>query len=183
MNEEAHSTHGTAAVPPKHGAEGQPNVMNVAPQMMGLTWLVFGLVAALLYKLAWKPILKALDQREATIRQSLDNATKLRDELDKLEQQRCAVLAEADRKSRDVLADARKAAGETAAMIEQKARAEAQALVENAKREIAAAEEKAKDGLRQEAAELALGAASRLLQENLTDAKNRALTDQLIQKL
>ena len=184
MNEEAHSTHSTtAAVPPKHGEEGQPNVMNVAPQMMGLTWLVFGIVAALLYKLAWKPILKALDEREATIRQSLANAAKLRDELDKLEQQRREMLAEADRKSRDVLADARKAAGETAAMIEQKARAEAQALVENAKREITAAEEKAKDGLRREAAELALGAASRLLQENLTDAKNRALTDQLIKKL
>jgi len=157
--------------------------MKIEPKMLMLTWVSFGIVAALLYKLAWKPILRALEQREATIRQSLDNAAKLRDELSKLEEQRGAVLAEADRKSRDVLADARKAAGETAAMIEQKARAEAQALVENARREITAAEEKAKDGLRREAAELALGAASRLLQENLTDAKNRALTDQLIQKL
>ncbi len=183
MKAEAQETHGTASVPPKHGAEGQPNVMNVAPQMMGLTWLVFGIVAALLYKLAWKPILGALEKREASIRQSLDNAAKLRDELDKLEQQRREVLAEAERKSRDVIAEARKAAGETAAVIEQKARAEAQLLVENAKREITAAEEKAKAALRQETAELALSAASRLLQANLDDAKNRSLTDQLIQKL
>jgi len=69
MKAEEQTTHGTAAVPPKHGEEGQPNVMNVAPQMMGLTWLVFGIVAALLYKLAWKPILGALEKREATIRQ------------------------------------------------------------------------------------------------------------------
>jgi F-type H+-transporting ATPase subunit b len=183
MNEDAHSHPGTAAAAPKHGEAGPPNVMKVDPQMIGLTWLVFGLVAALLYKLAWKPILRALEQREALIRQSLDNAAKLRDELGKLDQQRQEVLAEADRKARDVLAEARKAAGETAAQIEQKARGEAQALVENARREITAAEEQAKAGLRQETATLALAVASRLLQENLTDAKNRALTDQLIQKL
>ena len=183
MNEATHSTTGTAEVPPPHGGEHAPGVMNVAPTMMGLTWLVFGIVAALLYKLAWKPILKALDEREATIRQSLDNAAKLRDELDKLEQQRHEVLAEADRKSRDVVAEARKAAGETAALIEQKAHTTAQALVENARREITAAEEQAKAALRRETAELALAVASRLLHENLDDAKNRALTDQLIQKL
>ncbi len=183
MNEEAHNTQGVAAVPPKHGEADAPGVMSVAPTMMGLTWLVFGIVAAMLYKLAWKPILKALDQREATIRQSLDNAAKLRDELAKLELQRTEVLAEADRKSRDVIAAARKVAGETAALIEQKARAEGQQLVENARREITAAEEQAKAALRQETAELALAAASRLLGENLTDAKNRALTDQLIKNL
>ena len=183
MNEDAHNLQGTAAVPPKHGEEGTPGVMNVAPTMMGLTWFVFAIVAALLYKLAWKPILKALDEREATIRQSLANAAKLRDELDKLEQQRREMLAEADRKSRDVIAEARKAAGETAALIEQKAHSTAQALVDNARREITAAEEQAKAALRRETAELALAVASRLLHENLDDAKNRALTDQLIQKL
>jgi len=93
------------------------------------------------------------------------------------------VLAEVDRKSRDMLAEARKAAGETAAIIEQKAHSAAQMLVDNARREITAAEEKAKAALRQETAELALAAASRLLGENLDDARNRALTDQLIKKL
>ena len=103
MNEDAHNLQGTAAVPPKHGEEGTPGVMNVAPTMMGLTWFVFAIVAALLYKLAWKPILKALDEREATIRQSLANAAKLRDELDKLEQQRREMLAEADRLTRPMV--------------------------------------------------------------------------------
>ena len=183
MNDEAHIHQSTTAAPTQHGEAGEPNVMNPAPTMMLWTWFVFLIVVVILYKLAWKPILNALEQREATIRQSLDNAAKLRDELDKLEQQRSAVLAEADRKSRDVIAEARKAAGEAAAAIEQKARTEAQGLVENAKREIQAAEEKAKAAIRKETAELALSAASHLLQENLDDAKNRALTDQLIQKL
>jgi F-type H+-transporting ATPase subunit b len=183
MNEAAHTAHATVGVPPPHAAEGTPNVMDVSATMMGWTWGVFALVAIILYKLAWKPILGALEKREETIRQSLANAAKLRDELDRLEQQRREVLAEADRQSRDVLAAARKTAGETASAIEQKAHVAAQGLVENAKREIHAAEEKAKAGLRQAAAELALAAASRVLQENLDDAKNRALTDQLIQKL
>jgi F-type H+-transporting ATPase subunit b len=183
MNEVAHTEHATVGVPPKHGAEGTPNVMEVSATMMWWTWGIFTLVAIILYKLAWKPILGALEKREETIRQSLDNAAKLRDELDKLDQQRRDVLTEAERQSRDVLTEARKVAGVTANAIEQKAHAAAQGLVENAKREIQAAEEKAKAALRQETAELALAAASRLLQENLDDAKNRALTDQLIQKL
>lgn len=183
MNDEAHIHQGTTTVPAPHEAAGEPNVMNPAPAMMLWTWFVFLIVVVILYKLAWKPILRALENREVTIRQSLDNAAKLRDELDKLEQQRREVLAEAERKSRDVIADARKAAGEAANAIEQKARVEAQGLVENAKREIHVAEEKAKAAIRKETAELALTVASRLLQENLDDTKNRALTDQLIQKL
>ena len=92
-------------------------------------------------------------------------------------------MAEADHKAREILSAAHQAAGELADTIENKARGEARALVENARREIADATQQAQATLRRESAELAIAAASKLLQENLDTVKNRALTEQLIRKL
>ena len=60
------------------------NPVAISFPLMILTWITFIVVTVILYRVAWKPILRALEQREATIRQSLENAAKLRDELAKL---------------------------------------------------------------------------------------------------
>ena len=178
------STQAVLEMPGRGGAEAKPpGLVDIAPGMMIWVWVTFLLFMVILTKVAWKPILAALDQREKTLRQSLENATRLREELAQLGQQRQTVLAEADHKAREILGAAHQAAGELADTIENKARGEARALVENARREIADATQQAQATLRRESAELAIAAASKLLQENLDTVKNRALTEQLIRKL
>jgi len=176
--------HATQAVPGSEAAEPPPNAL-VAPDVTILiwVWVTFLLFMFILTKVAWKPILAALDKREETIRQSLDNAARLREELAQLDQRRQALLAEAEAKARAVLTAAHQTAGQLAADIGNQARAEARALVENARREIEEATQQARVTLRRESAHLALAAAAKLLQANLDDARNRELTDELIRKL
>lgn len=177
-------THGatTAAIEqPAHGAAHDgPNPVRIDAPMVALTWITFGLMAAVLYKVAWKPVLAALQKREDDIRRALDEAQKTREEYARIDQKRQQVIGEADAKARELVEGARKAATEAAAVIENKAREEAQILVANAQREIRAAQDKAVAELRRESAELAVNVARKILRGNLDEERSRALASQLI---
>ena len=166
------------------GGDGEEiNLIGINKQMVLWTWVTFGLLLVVLYKFAWKPILSGLDQREKDIRESVENAEKIRTELEQIEGKREKLIKEADDKAKEIVATARKAAVEASKVIENKAKEEANILLENANREIKAAREKAEAMLRRDSAELAITLAGRLIGENLDDNKNRALTEQLITKI
>ena len=184
----ADSTHaetpalGTATMehPADAGAHAAPNPVQVNGPMMGLTWLTFGLLALVLYKVAWKPILTALDKRENEIRTALDEARQTRDEYARIEEKRRQLIDEADAKAKEIVAGARQAAVEASAVIEGKAREEAQILLANAQRELKAAHEKALAELRRESADLAIGLSRKIIGESLDEKKSRDLVDRLI---
>jgi len=54
------------------------DVMDVSEQMILLTWIVFGVAAVCLHKLLWKPILKAVDNREKSVSEALEGAEQAR---------------------------------------------------------------------------------------------------------
>lgn len=173
-------THATVAVEEAHH---EPSPMDVSPKMMGWTWLTFGIVALVLYKLAWKPILQGLDDREEKIRKSIEDAEKIQQSMNELDAKRQEQIAEADSKAKKIVVDARKAAVEAAGVIEAKARSQAEIMSENAAREIKSAQEKAQVALREEAAELAVSLASKILHEELNAERQKALTAELIKDL
>lgn len=175
--------HATTEVPSGGGDHQQPNMVDVSGQMVVLTWITFGITAAVLYKVAWKPILNALDKREETIRAALDNAEKTRAELAAIEQTRAKTVAEADSRARDILDKARQAAVEAANTIEAKAREESQILLDNARREIHAEQDKAMSALRRESAELAIDISRKILAENLDETRSRNIADKVISRL
>ena len=96
-------------------SSGETDVMTISPMMMGLTWVTFILVTFILYKVAWKPILEALDKREETIRKSQEEAARIHEELRKMEDFRRKTQADADNQARDIIAAARRAAENAAA--------------------------------------------------------------------
>lgn len=177
----------TAEIPPPHeaagghGGDGAP--FQVDTSMMVLTWITFFLVSAVLYKVAWKPILAALERRESMIRKAQEDAARLRDEVVRIDDKRRQAMTDAARQAEEQLAAARQAAAEIARKIEEQARDQAQTLVNNARREIDAATEKARATLRRDSAELAVGLASRVLRERLDEGRDRELVDRLIGEL
>jgi F-type H+-transporting ATPase subunit b len=191
MADSAHKTeptHDLTESTQAHIGQGQDshveiNPMEISGQMVVWTWVLFFITLGALYKVAWKPILGALDKREEEIQESLDNAEVLREEMAALEAVKAKQLAEADEKSRRMLEAAKKGAQEHAHSIEEKARDEAAILTENAHRDIETSRALAEDSLRLESAAWARELAGKLIDENLDDDKNRALTDKLIGEL
>src|SRR4051812_43247081 len=71
------------------------------------TLLAFGIVLFLLKKLAWKPILKALEEREQSIQNAIDSAQKAREEMASLKSDNEKIIADAKAQRDIILKEAR----------------------------------------------------------------------------
>lgn len=165
------------------GGEGGGGVYDMNTGLSVWTLLVFAVLVFLLGKFAWGPILRAVDEREKGIQSALDEAAERNAEAAGLLEEHRAQLADARRQASELIAEG-KAAGEGVRKdIEEKARAEAQTMVERARAEIERERDAALDALRRESVDLALAAASRLMRENLDQAKDRALVERYLSEL
>ena len=88
-----------------------PAIINGSGPLMILTWLTFIVMSYILYKVAWKPILKALDIREEHIRKAKEDADRARTELAQIEARSRQILAEAEAQRQAVVTEARATAG------------------------------------------------------------------------
>lgn len=185
MPEHAELTNVVEVAP--HGASGHgeasPSLLNVSGPLMALTWLTFLIVVVVLYKVAWKPILMALEQREAAVRKSIADAERARAELEQIESRSRKAIADAHAEGQAIVQSARASAAALTAATEEKARQEAQTMVAAARREIEGATERARAALRAETADLAVELAGRVVRENMDSARNRGLVEKLIQEI
>src|SRR3989338_3448004 len=93
----------TEAIVAGAAAHPEPNIIAPEVQMLILTWVTFFSLLIILYKFAWKPILSALDAREAKIKKALDDARQAEEKLAEVNQTRAAKIAEADNQARDIV--------------------------------------------------------------------------------
>ena len=165
------------------GAEGGGGLYDINVGLSTWTLIVFAGLFLVLSKYAWAPILTAVDAREKGIQSALDEAAQHNADAAKLLEEHREQLADARRQSNELIAEG-KAAGELVRKdIEEKARAEGQAILDRARMEIERERDAALDTLRKESVDLALAAASRLISENLDQAKDRELVERYLSKL
>lgn len=157
--------------------------MDVSGLMILLTWVSFGLAAVILHRIAWKPMLRALDRRETMIRKSVDDAERARKTVEQAAERQTAMLAEADGKARALLEEARKTAAAMATGIEAEARTEARRLVAEAAAEIENQRRRAVESLRDDAARMATDLAERILKERAAGADGPAFTERAVHDL
>ena len=102
----------------------------------------FGIVCALLYLLAYKPILRMLESRRQQIADGLAHAEQIRARLAEIEAERLAILRRADEQAAQALAEARAAALRVRAAETENATVAAQEILRRAHE--AAARERAR---------------------------------------
>jgi F-type H+-transporting ATPase subunit b len=165
------------------GGEGGGGLYDINTGLSFWTLLVFGILVWVLGKYAWGPILSAVEARETGIQGKLDEAAARNEEAAKLLAEHKEQLADARRQAHELIAEG-KAAGENVRKeIEEKARAEGQAIVERARAEVERELEQAIQTLRRESVDLALAAASRLMQESLDQEKDRQLVERYLSEM
>jgi F-type H+-transporting ATPase subunit b len=135
-----------------------------------------------LKKLAWGPLLAALDSRQESIRKSLDDAQQARQELERLNQESGQIIRQARVEADTILANSRADAERLREEVKQKARLEATGIIRNAERQIQLETDRALQQIRHEAIDLSVTIASKLLQRNLSkDDNERLIADALKQ--
>ncbi len=147
------------------------------------TIITFVLLAALLAKFAWKPLLQTLEERERTIRESLDQAQKARAEAEETLRRNQEILAQARRETAAIIERGKREAETMRGEILAQARKEAQDLVEQGKRQVQYEQKQAIEQLRRQVADLAIQAAERLIARSLDDTKQRELLDDYVRGL
>jgi F-type H+-transporting ATPase subunit b len=159
------------------------SIMDLHPGLTFWTIVTFIVVAIVLRYTAWKPILNTLDERERTIREAIESAKRERAEAEKLLAEQKDSIDRARREAAD-LVRRNQAEVETArqAALAQ-ARKDAEELVVAARRSIEEERGKAVAEIKATAVDLALTAASKLLETNMDDARQRKLAEDFIQKL
>ncbi len=147
------------------------------------TMITFVILAALLGRFAWKPLLATLAERERTIREALEQAQKARADSEEMLRRNQEILAGARRETAALLEQGKREAEGLRGEILAQARKEAQTLVEQGKRQVLYEQKQAMEQVRSQVADLALRAAERLISRVLDEPKHRDLLDEYVSQL
>jgi F-type H+-transporting ATPase subunit b len=159
------------------------NLITPDPGTVLWTVITFVILAFLLAKFAWKPLLATLQERERTIRDSLEQAQKARAEGEETLRRNQEILSQARRETAAILEQGKREAETLKAEILAQARKEAQDLVEQGKRQVQFEQKQAMEQLRRQVADLAIQAAERLITRSLDDSAQRQLVDDYVRGL
>ena len=147
----------------------------VNPGIGLIVWmtLAFGAILYILGKYAWKPIMKALKERESSIHDALNAAEKAKEEMKKMEFSNEQLLLEAKNERDIILSTARKIKETIIEESKQKASEEANRIIVSAKESIQNEKMAAMTDLKNQLAELSLEVAKKILKKELSDPKKQ----------
>ena len=140
-------------------------------------------LVALLAKFAWRPLLEALETRQASIRKSLDDARQARQDLERVHAESAKLLNQARTEAEAIMSRTRSDADRFREELKQKARTEAAVIVKNAERQIELETSRALQQIRHEAVDISVAIASKLLQKNVTREDNERLIEDTFKQL
>ena len=158
-------------------------LVQLDPGLFFWTIAVFLTLLFLLKKFAWGPLLAALEERQAGIRKSLDDAETAKRELAEVQAKASALIGQARTEADTILSEARADGARIRQELREAAQKEAEALTHNAQQQIQLERDRAVSEIRQQAVELSVMIASKLIRKNLTREDNEALIDEALEQV
>jgi F-type H+-transporting ATPase subunit b len=143
----------------------------------------FVIVALLLRKLAYKPILAVLAQRRQQIADAQVNAEKIKQQLADAEQRHAEILAKANAQAQKMIDDARESASHVAERKQQEAVAAAEQIMAKAREASAIEHEKTMTDLKRELGRLVVDTTAKVTGKVLTADDQRRLQEEASRQL
>lgn len=150
-------------------------MMDLHPGLMIWTIISFVILFFILKKVAWGPILKALDAREKAIRDNIDAAANAKAEAEKSLEEYKRQLAEAQAEAQVLVANARQAAEKVREDLIEKSKAEAENQIERARKQIDLESQEAMNRIRSEIASLVIDSAEKVIKKSLSMEDHKRL--------
>lgn len=142
----------------------------------------FGILLGILYLVAYKPIMKMLDERSNRIKESMEQTEVIKDKAEKAEEEIAKQLKEAGRQSQAVIDRGVRTGEEMRQKAQEEAKKEAEALLARARNEIRRERDGVIDDLRREFADLTILAAGRVIDRTLDREAHRQLIDKVLEE-
>lgn len=155
----------------------------VKPDIGLLFWTVvtFLILLVLLRKFAWKPILNAVQSREESIDNALNEAEKAREEMAQLKADNERIQKEARKEREEILKEARDMKDSIITEAKDKAGSEANRIIENAREQIQNEKMAAITELKNQVGRMSIEIAEKILRKELDSKQNheQLVEDQL----
>jgi len=159
-----------AAVLAAEGEEGLGQ-LGVNPGNLIAQLIIFLLMLFLLWRFAYRPLLKTLDERRDRAAEIIESSDRIKREVVETEARQRQVLEEARREAQNIIAQAQAVADKKRQEAEGEAKIAAEAIITRARAEIGAERDQAIAQLRHEFGDLAILAAGKVLQQELSERK------------
>lgn len=156
----------------------------------GVTWplflsnvISFCIVAFLLHRFAYKPILRVLEERRQRIAEGLANAEKIKVELAQAEAARQELMVKANQQANQLIAEARAAAARVQESETQRAIAQAEQIIAKAREAAELDHARMLTELKQEIGRLVVETTARVSGKVLTTEDRKRLVDETTREL
>ncbi|AZI66230.1 ATP synthase F0 subunit B [Kaistella daneshvariae] len=142
--------------------------------------VIFLIVLFVLYKFAWKPIMEAVNEREITIVDSLNQAKLARQQVENLKAENDIIIREAKVERDQILKEAREIKDRIVGEAKDAAKAEGDKMVEAARQTIQAEKAAAVADIKNQIGALSINIAESILKKNLD---NDSAQNDLVEKI
>ncbi|MFH1382264.1 MAG: F0F1 ATP synthase subunit B [Chloroflexota bacterium] len=140
--------------------------------------ILFGVI----YLFGRKRILRLLDERSGKVRESMEQAEAVKQQLANSEEEARKRIEAASKEGQDIIARATRTGEEMRQKAQQDARQEGETLINRAKSEIQRERDEAVTQLRGEFADLAIQAAEKVIERSLDKQAHRQLIDKVLEE-
>lgn len=147
------------------------------------TWIIFVLLLIILWRVAYKPIMGALEKREKVIQDSLDEAKKTNVEAESLLVSYKQQVANAQDESRKIIDEGRALGEKMKSEIISKAKEESSQIFKITREEIEREKSRVLVDLRKEVADLAIEATSKVIRQSLDRKEHIRLINEAISEV
>jgi F-type H+-transporting ATPase subunit b len=159
-------------------------------QHLGVYWpkliaqmVNFGIVLFILWKFAYRPVLKMLEERRQRVTEAMMNAEKAKVELSKADAARLEILNQANAQATKLIEEARAAAARVQEQETQKAIAAAKDIVEKARQATEVERARMLSDLRREVGRLVVATTGRVVGRTLTPDDQQRLANEATREL
>ena len=143
----------------------------------------FGIVVFVLFKFAYKPLLKKMNERSDIIERGLKDARKSQEELKQAEKIREEKVLKAKKEAIEVLENAQKIAETNKAEMVKKAKEEAEKIVIEARKQIQSEKEKAFKEVKANIGELISLGLEKIFKNQISIEQDKTIVEETIKEL
>ena len=140
------------------------------------------ILLGLLYLVAYKPVMRMLDERSRKVKESMEQADAIKEQAARAEEEVKKQLEAASREGQERIAQAIQIGEDVKQKAQQEARQEAETLISRGRTEIQRERDEAIDELRKEVADLTILAAGKVIERSLDKKAHRELIDKVLEE-
>ncbi len=162
---------------------GGGSLLDVNPGLIIWTILTFLILLIILKKVAWKPILTALDNREKEIEDSLNRAEQAKEDAQKILEENQTTLSKAEEESKKIIDQSRVYADKLKEQMLKESKDQQQKIIEDASVEIERMKNAAFEELKNQIADISVSAAEKIMKENIDANKNKQIVNKYLSEI